>query len=143
MQIDYANENNQKSNFELRLSNRFKDQNLQYFSSYFYNNPETIIIKVKLNRAVLEYITSFKNYMQNKLALNNDHYIIDLSDALFMDSTFLGSIVSNLKLIKAKGATLSLVIDLNKVKILSYFENLQSIMNIYPTLELAKAQLHH
>ena len=131
----------QNYDFERRLESRFKDQKLNYYRSFYYTNLETTLIKVNLDRAVIEYAESFKSYFNIEQTLNNNDYIIDLSKALFLDSTFLGAIIYSLKLANSRGADLSIVIDLNKVKILSHLKNLSSVMKIYPSVEEAMKQL--
>lgn len=127
--------------FKKRLERRFKEDNSIYFRSFYYTNLETTVIKVTLERAVLEYAESFKSYFNIEQTLNNNDYIIDLSNALFLDSTFLGAIIYSLKLANSRGADLIIIVDLKKIKILSHLKNLDKILNIYPSLEEALEQV--
>jgi anti-anti-sigma factor len=131
----------QNYDFERRLENRFKDEKLNYYRSFYYTNLETTLIKVNLERAVIEYAESFKSFFNIEQTLNNNDYIIDLSNALFIDSTFLGAIIYSIKLANSRGADLCIIVDLNKVKILSHLKNLSSVMKIYPSVEEAMKQL--
>jgi anti-anti-sigma regulatory factor len=132
-----------KIDFEGRLAKRFRDENLDNYRSYYYTKIETTVIKVNLDRAVIEYAESFKSYFNIEQTLNNNDYIIDLSKALFLDSTFLGAIIYSIKLANSRGADLSIIVDLNKVKILSHLKNHSNIMKIYPSLEEALAQIQN
>lgn len=128
---------NHNYDFERRLERRFNDENYNYYSSYYYTNLQTTVIEVMLERAVIEYAESFKSYFNIEQTLNNHDYIIDISDALFLDSTFLGAIIYSLKMANSRGADLSIVADLKKVKILTHLTNLEKIMTIHPSLEAA------
>lgn len=98
----------------------------------------TIVLKVHIGRATLDSVPLFNEFLKAELHLVYSHYIIDLSETHFMDSTFLGSIVRLLKQVKAKGGNLSLVINFDQIKILAPFEQLQKILKVYPTLDEAK-----
>ena len=141
MQNNHFAKNEKKSQFDLRLEKRFEDENLLNFASTYYDHSETTIIKVKLERAVIEYAEGFRKYFNNELKLNNNDYIVDLSDALFLDSTFLGTIIYFYKQVNNRGADLSIVVDLNKVKILSHLKNLELVLNTYSSIESATAGL--
>ena len=134
---------NRNFDFERRLKRRFNDENHNYFSSVYYTNNQTTVIKVTLERAVLEYAESFKSYFNIEQTLNNHDYIIDISAALFLDSTFLGAIIYSLKIANSRGADLSIVVDLEKVKILAHLSNLGKIITIHPSLEEAIEKLEN
>ena len=137
MPISTSIDKGQNYEFEKRLEGRLRDYKLDSYSSFYYSNYQITVIEVKLDRAVLEYAESFKSYFNIEQTLNNHDYIIDLSAALFLDSTFLGAIIYSLKFANSRGANLSLVLDIEKIKILSHFNNLGKILSIYPTVEEA------
>lgn len=126
-----------KYDFKKRLEKRYKDDNFSYYRSSYYNNLNTTVIEVTLERAVLEYAESFKSYFNIEQTLNNHDYVIDISPALFLDSTFLGAIIYSLKIANSRGSDLSIVLNQEKVKILAHLKNLEKIIKIYPTLEAA------
>ena len=126
-----------KYDFKKRLEKRYKDDNFSYYRSSYYNNLNTTVIEVTLERAVLEYAESFKSYFNIEQTLNNHDYVIDISSALFLDSTFLGAIIYSLKIANSRGSDLSIVLNQEKVKILAHLKNLEKIIKIYPTLEAA------
>lgn len=141
MPISTSFDEKQNNEFEKRLERRFKDSKLDCYSSFYYSKLQITVIEVRLHRAVIEYAESFKSYFNTEQTLNNHDYIIDLSAALFLDSTFLGAIIYSLKFAKSRGANLSLVIDDKKIKILSHLDNLKKIISIYPSVEEAIEQL--
>jgi anti-anti-sigma regulatory factor len=87
-------------------------------------NTNTIIVKINLCRAVIEDVAFFKDFTNYLLNPNIKHYILDFSDTIFLDSTFLGSIIIFLKKIKLSRGTLSLVINCDKITILSQIKSL-------------------
>jgi anti-sigma B factor antagonist len=143
IQNSEPSDKSQNYDFEKRLTKRFQDENIIYFHSYYYTKLETTVMKVNLNRAVFEYAESFKSYFNNEQTLNNNNYIIDLSNALFLDSTFLGAIIYSIKMANSRGADLSIIMDLNEVTILAQLKNLNKIMTIYQSLEEAIEQLQN
>lgn len=137
MPISESFDKGMNNEFEKRLKRRFRDFKLDCYSSFYYSNLEITVIEVRLNRAVIEYAESFKSYFNIEQTLNNHDYIIDLSEALFLDSTFLGALIYSLKFSQSRGSNLSIVIDIKKIKILSHLDNLKKIINIYPSVEEA------
>ena len=70
---------------------------------------EVLVIKVMVERATLEHAENFKSFVAQYIHKGNNKLVIDLTLATFMDSTFLGAIVINLKRATAKGGDLRLV----------------------------------
>ena len=137
MQNSESFDTSHKNDFERRLAQRFQDEKLNDYCSFYYTKFETTVIKVNQYRAVFEYAESFKSYFNIEQTLNNNDYIIDLSKVQFLDSTFLGAIIYSLKLANSRGLDLSLILDLEKVKILSHLKNLSNVLKIYPSFEEA------
>ena len=108
----------------------------------YLDDIDTAILEVNLERATLENAVKFNEFVKAELDLNYKNLIIDTSKTMFMDSTFLGSVVRLLKIVNAKGNNLSMVVDFNKVKILTPFEQLKSILNIFPTIDAALAEIN-
>ena len=67
------------------------------------------IIDVTLKRATLENAAEFKNFLAEEIDNGKRKFIIDLSSVNFMDSTFLGALVVNLKKVQKAGGDLRLV----------------------------------
>ena len=100
-----------------------------------------MLIKVKLERAVLEYALLFRRYVEQKLTSNYKHYVIDLSDALFLDSTFLGSIIVLLKKINKMGGTMRVVVNSNKILLISQIKNVGDIIETFSSVDEAIVNL--
>lgn len=96
-----------------------------------------MVIKVNLERAVFEYALLFRNFTKQKLELKHKNFILDLSETLFLDSTFLGSIVFFLKQVNAIGGSLRMVINTNKVTIISQIENMKDIADTFSSVDEA------
>ncbi|MBU1100807.1 MAG: STAS domain-containing protein [Bacteroidetes bacterium] len=67
------------------------------------------IIGVEVSRATLEFAEEFKNLVADIIKNGNKKIIVDLSSVQFLDSTFLGSLVVNLKRVATGGGDLRLV----------------------------------
>jgi anti-anti-sigma factor len=134
-----------KKNIDASVVNIFRQRIEQYdreemdeiFNAQKDKNTNTVIVKVNLCRAVIEHVAFFKDFTNYILNPNIKHYVLDFSNTIFLDSTFLGSIIFFLKRINASGGTLSLVINLEKITILSQIKSLSNILKIYPSLEEA------
>lgn len=118
-----------------RIEENYQFKIDKFSSAKYIDEINTICVKVNLERATADNVTVFRDNMKTHLGSRYKKFIIDLSDALFMDSSFLGSLILILKQISAKGGTLSLVINVDKIKILSPFEQLKKILKVYTTLE--------
>lgn len=77
-----------------------------YYS--FIEYDEIIILKVNLELATKPRAISFKNYFEEILK-KDKNVIVDCSSVVFMDSTFLGSIIYSIKTTKQRGLTLKFV----------------------------------
>ena len=67
------------------------------------------VITVSLTRATLQYAVAFKDFVLRQLNEENKHLVVDLSMCEYLDSTFLGALVSSLKKTVASGGDLKLV----------------------------------
>lgn len=108
-----------------------------YFSLSTIDEVNVCVIQVHLYRAVLQYASAFNKYVQNTNKWESRHIILDLSNTLFLDSTFLGSILSFYKLLKKEGKTLKLIMNYEKITILTLIDNYRKIFDIYPTIDEA------
>lgn len=128
------------NNYSL-LKKRIDENNRDILGALFLAEPldeiNAIYIKVKIERATADSAKIFNEYMKDETERNNKNYIIDFSDALFMDSTFLGSLVLILKKVHAKGKSMNFVLNYDKLKILSAIDPLKKILNMFPTFEQA------
>jgi anti-sigma B factor antagonist len=130
---------NEANKIRKRIEKNEIDALQEYFTSQKDEISNTVIVKVNLCRAVIEHVDNFKKFTNNLLNPNIEHYILDFSETMFLDSTFLGSIIFLLKRINANGGVLSLVINLEKITILFQINSLSKILKIYPSLAEATA----
>mgnify|MGYP001332639931 CR=1 FL=1 len=70
---------------------------------------EIPVIKVNLNRATLTEVDAFSELIQNHIDQDYIRFIIDLSVCEFIDSTFLGVLITTVKKLTPRGGKLKLV----------------------------------
>ena len=116
--------------------------NSDAFSSYRVNESFYEVVKINLSRAVIDNVTEFKEYIAKHHAELKQDLILDFSDTNFIDSSFLGSIVSLLKKLKLGNGSLSLVINSSKITFLLPVKEISKVINIYPTVNDAVAKLN-
>lgn len=138
-----------KHNLNAELSNKFKQRIRKRIEDSMFENficnkidKNTALIKVNLERAVFEFAIIFNHYTEKIIKSDYQNYIFDLSDTLFMDSTFLGSIIVFHKKLHKKGGELSLVISTNKLVLLSEISCLNQIMKIHKSVDEAIASIN-
>lgn len=95
---------------------------------------EIVIIVVFLSRATMENAVEFKNFVNDTILFGSKKVIVDLSRTEFIDSTFLGVLVSSLKKIVAKKGDLRLVFSKEEPLGLLQLTRMDKIFNIYNQL---------
>lgn len=95
---------------------------------------DVVIIVVFLERATLEHASGFKNFVQDTIMFGSKKIIVDLSRTEFLDSTFLGVLVSSLKKIVARKGDLRLVFAKQEPLGLLQLTRMDKIFNIYKQL---------
>ena len=133
--------NNGFANIKSYIQKNHANSILKVCSKENISEKNAIILKVHLSRATLDNVKIFNEFLSAELHLVYNHYIIDLSESHFMDSTFLGSIVRLFKNVRRTGGNLSLVVNFDQIKILAPFEQLQKILKVYSTIEEAKLNI--
>ena len=128
--------NGNLSFIRMQIDNNVRDLMNKIISTKEYGD-DTIVITIDLERATDDNFKVFNDFVNKKCEFKYKNYIIDLSKALFLDSTFLGCIVIFLKKVKGLGGNFNLIIDSEKIKILQPFINLEKILNVKPNLEQA------
>ena len=124
-----------------KLSSSLFEHTLPICTSNYSKKNNAFIIELNIERATISDVAIFKDYIKLQNAASYGKVVLDLTKTIFLDSTFLGAIVGFLKKIKSNGNQLSLVVDFNKVKILTPFEQLKNILNIYPTVDEALSEI--
>lgn len=97
------------------------------------------IIKLHPNRATAEIAREFKDFLFSTIEESNKlHIILEIGKVEFMDSFFLGAIVSGLKKIRNVGGDIRLA-DM-QASLLPIFRlmHLDEVFQIFPDLEQAK-----
>jgi anti-anti-sigma factor len=139
--VDSAEKNDFNEAITLEFRNRVKknieDAMNEKFSSQILSNLPGMLIKVKLERAVFEYALIFRRYVEKVVTPEYKNYIIDLSDTLFLDSTFLGSIIVLLKKIDKMGGTLRVVVNSEKMVLISQIKDVGDIMETFASVDEA------
>ena len=115
---------------------------LNSFTSYTLNEGSFEVVKINLKRAVIDYVSEFKDYIAKNHDKLEQDLILDFSETSFIDSSFLGSVISLLKKVKLGKGNLSLVINSSKITVLLPVKDISKIINIYPTVNDATANMN-
>ena len=127
--------------FRERIKNNINKSLNEKFSTQVLENLPGLLIKIKLERAVFEYALLFRRFVEQKISSNYKNYILDLSDTLFLDSTFLGSIIVLLKKINKMDGTLRVVVNTNKMMLISQINNIEDIIDTFSSVDEAIVNL--
>ncbi|GBD90163.1 anti-sigma-B factor antagonist [bacterium BMS3Abin04] len=100
-----------------------------------------IVIEVNLERATLKDALTFKDFITNLVSDENKNIIIDLHKVNFMDSTFLGVLVSILKSLHNIDGQLKLILDFNNVALFKTISRIKNMFNIYPDIQSVNESL--
>jgi len=96
------------------------------------------VIVVNLQRGTTNYATELQGFLTEKIKAGSRKFIIDLSFCLFFDSTFLGVLVRNLKIISYEGGDLALVLNIKKMASTTFFlAGMDRIFKIFDSIESA------
>ncbi len=68
-----------------------------------------LVVKVEIPRATVEIAGEFKNELIKHIEIGNIKVVVDLSNAEFVDSSFLGALVTGLKRSRMSGGDLRIV----------------------------------
>jgi len=108
---------------------------LNHFSTWKALNNSFLVIKIELDRAVIDHIDDFRDYVSSRIKGEKINLILDFSDAKIMDSSFLGTILFLMKRITSFGGSLSLVIDSEKIAVFSPLKNLIQLFQVYASVD--------
>jgi anti-anti-sigma factor len=99
------------------------------------------IVDVKLKRATLTHAAKFKNLLTEHIDNGEKRFVIDLSSVDFMDSTFLGVLVVNLKKVRKEGGDLRIVKregdDKNPIWLMFQSTNMYKMFKFYEGIDEA------
>lgn len=122
--------------FASRIAENYQDKLSEMFSIVYSEKHNINIVFVEFERATSDNVKYFNDFISSKLKDKNKTYVFDFSEALFMDSTFLGSIIMLQRAFKTSGGKLFLIINHHKIKIISFFRDISKVLNVYPSLEV-------
>ncbi len=98
---------------------------------------DIIVINVNLKRATYRDAEEFKYEVKNHIDKGFIKIIIDLNECEFMDSTFLGTIVFNLKAISRLGGNLIICSPHSDARAILEITGAVNIFDMYETREAA------
>ena len=124
-----------------KIAYNFRDEMNKICHSSVNKEKDTFIVKINLERATADNFKIFSDFTNSHIDYNHTNFILDMSKALFMDSTFLGCIVVFYKKVHKNGGKFKMVVNMEKIKILTPFEQLSKILNVYPTLDEALSNI--
>ena len=101
----------------------------------------TTVLKIAGMVKVGETVRELESSLQRAASERTGAVILDLSDLEYMDSTAVGILVGALHRLKGEGRELLLVKPRERIASLLHVANLDSLFEIYETVEQARAAL--
>jgi anti-anti-sigma factor len=95
------------------------------------------IVHVYITRATLTKAVDFKDFLNVLIDEGSKKFVIDLSACEYIDSTFLGAIVSVLKKLNASGGDLRLVYNKDVPSLIFMLTRMDKVFKIFDDLSLA------
>ena len=102
------------------------------FSHLIVDNVD--VISVNLIRATVENAISFKKYL-NRFIVKNSELILDLTECVFIDSTFMGVIVSALKSSMSLNGDIRIVLNDETESVIFYVTRMDNVFKIYKSID--------
>lgn len=102
------------------------------FSHFIVDNVD--VISVNLIRATVENAISFKEYL-NRFIGKKSELILDLSECVFLDSTFMGVIVSALKRSVSLQGDIRIVLTDETESVIFYVTRMDNVFKIYESID--------
>ncbi len=103
------------------------------------HSGRALVLKVIADSLETDNVAAFRAAI-TPLLDKSAHFVIDLSDVEFMDSTGLGSMLSCLRIVKSKGGTLRLCRLTTEVEQLFEMVMMDRVFEIFGTTEEALAK---
>jgi len=97
------------------------------------------VVSVYLTRATLQYAVQFKDFVLKLLNEEKKFLVVDLSMCEYLDSTFLGALVSTLKKTVAVGGDLRLVYSKELSSLIFEMTSMNKVFDLYKDLDEAIA----
>lgn len=103
------------------------------------HSGRALVLKVMADSLETDNVAAFRSAITPMLD-KSAHFVIDLSDVEFMDSTGLGSMLSCLRIVKSKGGSLRLCNLTPEVEQLFEMVMMDRVFEIFPNTEAALAK---
>lgn len=100
------------------------------------------IVHVYITRATLTKAVDFKDFLNVLIEEGSRKFVIDLASCEYIDSTFLGAIVSVLKKITPMGGDLRLVYNKDVPSLIFMLTRMDKVFKIFDDLGLAINSYH-
>jgi len=97
------------------------------------------VVTVSLVRATLQFAVGFKDFILRQLNEDNKYIVVDLSMCEYLDSTFLGALVSSLKKTVAAGGDLKLVYSNELSSLIFEMTSMNKVFEVHKDLDEAIA----
>ena len=95
------------------------------------------VVTVNLTRATLEFAIKFKDFILKLLNEEKKYLVVDLSMCEYLDSTFLGALVSSLKKTVASGGDLRLVYSKELSSLIFELTSMNKVFQVHKDLDEA------
>jgi anti-anti-sigma factor len=101
------------------------------------NHGEVTVVEVFLTRATLNKAVNFKDFINDLIDNGANKLVIDLGICEYIDSTFLGALVSTLKKVNKKGGDLRLVYNQEIPSLVFVLTRMDKVFKIFENLDKA------
>ncbi len=98
---------------------------------------DVIVYNVKLERATMKDSEEFKQILLDDISLGRKKMLVDLSKCSFIDSSFLGALITTVKSATHLGSEMFLVSDQTDILALLELTGTDKLFNLFPTIEEA------
>jgi len=122
------------TNIPYRINSSINSVKMDYIVSHIKGNS---VIKIKSDRGTVKDANAIKEAIDKELEADFKNIIVDMNDLSYVDSNFLGSLVTGLKHTIKAGGDLRLVGFQNSVKTMFELTRLYNIFNIYDSVDEA------
>ncbi|MDX1700159.1 MAG: STAS domain-containing protein [Melioribacteraceae bacterium] len=121
--------------FRQRIQQNIETAQNENFKSKILEHIPAVLITINLERAVFEQALLFRNYIMNYLESDHKNFILDFSETIFLDSTFLGSVIFFYKKVNSIGGTVRLVVNAERMTLLSQINNFSDIIETFASVD--------
>ncbi|MBU1680355.1 MAG: cyclic nucleotide-binding domain-containing protein [Bacteroidetes bacterium] len=140
--------NNLKSSLKYQSNSPIKSDDAKVKELLIFRDPNTIfqtfnhqdiaIMLVNLTRGTVNFAADFNTSISEMLKKGKRKIIIDFTHTEFLDSTFLGALVSNLKKLSKEGGELKVVLDLKKITSTTFLlSGMDRVFKLYESISEA------